>query len=111
LDSRERITRDKGAVGYGFRGKIVLAPVSETEHIARQEHIDDLASAIGPYGIAPRRPGDQTIPAPDGALLAIDFLVSLVSRAAAERVQGLQDGSRASDARVRPNRLVKSSDR
>jgi len=107
LDARERITRHNGAVGDGFRGKSVLVSVSETEHIARQVHIDDLASAIRPYGIAPRRAGDQTVPASDGALLAINFLIALVSRVGAERVQGLQDGARAPDARVRPDRLSK----
>src|SRR6267378_5912362 len=107
FDPRDRIARDNAAVGDSVRRKRMPALGSETEHVARQQHIDDLASAIRPYGIAPRRAGDQTVPATDGALLAINFLIALVSRADAERVEGLQDGARAPDARVRPDRLSK----
>src|SRR5258708_31251608 len=46
FDPRDRIARDNAAVGDSVRRKRMPALGSETEHVARQQHIDDLASAI-----------------------------------------------------------------
>ena len=62
LSALARPTRDYRALDDRLDGGIVFVALRETEKIAREQQIDDLTPAVGPYDAAPGRAGNHAVP-------------------------------------------------